>query len=69
MEFYFASFSDFMWMEGHGPYVWVSYALTIIVFIGMALGPKLRKSKFVQQQRALAARNEAAVEVANNEPR
>lgn len=67
MTFYFDSLSDFLWMEGHGPYVWVSYFLTLIVFVGMALGPKLRKSKFVKQQRALAARNETAKEVVNHE--
>lgn len=60
MSFYFDNFSHFLWMDGHGPYVWASYILTIVLFVAMALGPKLRKAKFVKQQRALAARQASA---------
>ena len=63
MAFYFASLQDFWWMDGHGPYVWASYALTMIVFIGLALAPRLRMTNFVKQQRALAARQAASQEV------
>ncbi len=62
MTFYFESAAAFWHMDGHGPYVWACYAVTIIVFIGLALAPKVRKAKFVKQQRALVARQQASRE-------
>ena len=69
MDFYFDSFDAFMWMDGHGPYVWACYIVTLIVFAGLVLAPRLRRAKFVKQQRALAARRQAKQEVVNNESR
>ncbi|HEY7772462.1 MAG TPA: heme exporter protein CcmD [Marinagarivorans sp.] len=60
MEFYFDSLADFWWMDGHGPFVWAAYSVTIVLFIALAFGPKLRKAKFIKQQRALAARQAPA---------
>jgi heme exporter protein D len=66
MSFYFNSLQDFFWMDGHGPYVWASYAVTIVVFIGLAAAPLLRKASFVKRQRALNARQSSPSEVIDN---
>lgn len=60
MNFYFDTLQEFLWMEGHGPYVWICYGVTIALFIGLALAPGLRQSNFIKQQRALAARYSGA---------
>ena len=59
MNFYFESFADFAWMDGHGPYVWSCYAATIAVFVILAYVPSLRKKAFVKQQQSLLARQAA----------
>ncbi len=69
MSFYFNSLQDFWWMEGHGPYVWASYAVTLVVFIGLAAAPILRKANFVKQQRALGARQSLQSEVIDDASR
>lgn len=62
MNFYFESAAAFWHMDGHGPYVWACYAATIIVFLALAIAPQLRKLRFVKQQRALVARQQASTE-------
>lgn len=43
---YFDSFAELWHMAGHGPYVWVCYAVTFSVLIGLFVQP-LRKKKQV----------------------
>ncbi|WP_053979522.1 heme exporter protein CcmD [Marinagarivorans algicola] len=62
MTFYFESAAAFWHMEGHGPYVWVCYVVTMSIFMGLALAPKIRRAKFIKQQRALVARQQASRE-------
>jgi len=69
MEFYFSSLADFAWMDGHGPYVWVCYVVTLAVFVGLAVAPSMRLSKLVKQQKALAARSQVVEEVTGHESR
>ena len=64
MNFYFESAAAFWHMDGHGPYVWASYAVTIIVFLTLAIAPRLRKQRLIKQQRALAARQQVSIEAA-----
>ena len=64
MRFYFDNAADFWWMSGHGPYVWACYGVTLIVLIALAMGPTLRRAKFIQQQRALLARQNVAPDAA-----
>lgn len=61
MDFYFDSFSEFVTMNGHGPYVWICYFVTFVVLASLLLMPILKSRKFIQQQRRLA-RREAAIE-------
>lgn len=46
---YFASFADFLSMGGHGLYVWLSYALTLGIFILNLLSLWLKKRAFFNQ--------------------
>ena len=50
MKFQFESIADFIAMNGHGPYVWTSYAITFAVLIFLLISPLLQKKAFVKQQ-------------------
>lgn len=65
MKFQFESIADFIAMNGHGPYVWASYAITFAVLIFLLVSPLLQKKAFVKQQikqRKLAQANNNAGE-------
>lgn len=51
MMFQFASFADFVAMAGHGPYVWISYGVSLLVMIYLVVSPMTRAKR---QLRALA---------------
>ena len=50
MKFQFESIADFIAMNGHGSYVWASYAITFAVLIFLLISPLLQKKAFVKQQ-------------------
>jgi heme exporter protein D len=50
MKFQFESIADFIAMNGHGPYVWASYAITFAVLVFLLVSPLLQKKAFVKQQ-------------------
>lgn len=50
MKFQFESIADFIAMNGHGSYVWASYAITFAVLIFLLASPLLQKKAFVKQQ-------------------
>jgi len=54
--FQFSSLSDFLYMNGHGLYVWVCYLVTLVGFTYLGLGPYLRKKTFLRIQRAIFSR-------------
>ncbi|SDK28076.1 heme exporter protein CcmD [Microbulbifer yueqingensis] len=60
MEFQFASLADFLAMNGHGPFVWVAYGVTLATMAGLLLQPVLRKRQlqreFLREQRIRARR-------------
>lgn len=56
LKFQFDSFHDLLWMNGHGPYVWACYAAVFLGLFYLALAPRLRRRRFVRQQRILAQR-------------
>ncbi|MAY42183.1 MULTISPECIES: heme exporter protein CcmD [unclassified Neptuniibacter] len=41
----FESFSDFIAMGGHGFYVWLSYAIALVVIVINIVNPALQKKK------------------------
>ncbi len=46
---YFNSFSDFLNMGGHALYVWLSYAITLVLFLYNLLSLWLKKRAFFTQ--------------------
>lgn len=56
IEFRFADLQAFMWMEGHGPYVWACYGLTLVAILFLVFEPQWQKRRFIQRQKALAKR-------------
>ena len=65
MKFQFESIADFIAMNGHGSYVWASYAITFAVLIFLLVSPLLQKKAFVKQlqkQQKLTQANTVASE-------
>lgn len=64
MTFQFVSFLDFWMMNGHGPYVWASYIISLVALIVIAIIPVVQKrglsKRLVRQQRINAANAQAA---------
>jgi len=54
----FESFSAFLAMGGHGPYVWSCYGLTLAVLLFNGLAPGRRKRRFLREQGARQRRQE-----------
>ncbi|RRJ84413.1 heme exporter protein CcmD [Aestuariirhabdus litorea] len=51
---YFDSFASFIEMGGHGPYVWVCYAITALVVIFNVWSPlRIRKSFIADMKRRM----------------
>lgn len=60
----FESFSAFLAMGGHGPYVWSCYGLTLLVLLFNGLAPGRRQRRFLREQRARQRRQEQPQEQA-----
>ncbi len=45
----FESLSDFIHMNGHGLYVWLSYALGLAIIIGNVLQPLMKRKSLIQR--------------------
>ncbi|MGD9660606.1 MAG: heme exporter protein CcmD [Porticoccaceae bacterium] len=61
--FQFESLAELMSMEGHGVYVWASYAITFVVMAFMVVNPLLRARqtlKTVRLQQTRSGRHSAA---------
>ncbi|MCQ3830491.1 heme exporter protein CcmD [Microbulbifer elongatus] len=43
MEFQFDSLASFIAMDGHGPYVWASYGVALLVLATLAIVPSIRQ--------------------------
>lgn len=43
----FDSFSEFLAMGGHGTYVWLSYAIALVVIVINIVNPVLQKKKVI----------------------
>ncbi|GAB2503909.1 heme exporter protein CcmD [Microbulbifer agarilyticus] len=64
MQFQFDSLASFFTMNGHGPYVWASYGMAVLVLVVLAVTPVFRQRKLrrelQQQLRQEEARRRAA---------
>lgn len=56
LQFAFENLSDFFLMNGHGPYVWSSYAITFTVIAIMVSLPVMRRKTLIKLQRAQSLR-------------
>jgi heme exporter protein D len=50
---YFASFAEAWHMAGHGPYVWVSYGVTLLVIVALVWWPLQKRQQLIDQQRRI----------------
>lgn len=57
---YFTSFTEAWHMAGHGPYVWVSYAATLLVIVALVWWPLLKRRQLIEQQRRIQRINSAS---------
>ncbi|TDG13906.1 heme exporter protein CcmD [Seongchinamella unica] len=46
---YFDSLQAVLYMDGHGPYVWAAYIITVAVILLILWAPVGRKTRFIQQ--------------------
>jgi len=56
VEFQFESVSAFLWMEGHGPYVWAAYFITFSGLCALALKVKFDRKNFYRIQASIVRR-------------
>ncbi|MEY4588472.1 MAG: hypothetical protein RL497_548 [Pseudomonadota bacterium] len=52
MNFYFATFSEFVQMGTHGPYVWACYFLMLAVLFVLGISPNLRTRQLKKSSRS-----------------
>jgi len=52
IQFYFESWSEFVKMNGHGPYVWAAYAITWVVLSYLLISPWWRKRRWLVAESA-----------------
>ncbi|MFT6102597.1 MAG: heme exporter protein D [Granulosicoccus sp.] len=51
MFFQFDTLMDFLYMGGHGIYVWPSYAVTLTALLLLAFLPTIQQRRFIIQQK------------------
>lgn len=56
LVFQFSDFKAFMWMNGHGPYVWACYAAMAAALLFLMLEPRFQRKRFIKQQQGLQKR-------------
>jgi heme exporter protein D len=56
----FESFGDFLAMDGHGLYVWLSYGLTLAVVVVNVLAPIAGRRRYLREQADTERRRQAA---------
>ena len=54
----FDSWNEFFAMGGHGFYVWLSYAVSLVVVLANVLATRSGRRRYFQEQQDLALRNE-----------
>lgn len=60
MTFQFADLQSFLWMNGHGPFVWSCYAATFAGLLFLVLEPRIQRKRFIKQQKNLVLRKTQA---------
>ncbi|RLQ23016.1 heme exporter protein CcmD [Seongchinamella sediminis] len=60
---YFDSLQALLYMDGHGPYVWAAYLITVLVILLVLLAPLRRRTRFINQARGELRRTAGALNV------
>jgi len=55
---YFDSFQALLHMDGHGPYVWAAYGITLSVMLALVWTPIKRQRDFFRQEKNRARREQ-----------
>ncbi len=55
----FESFTDFLAMGGHGLYVWLSYAIALVVVALNLMAPLRTKNRFIKSRHDVCAGSKA----------
>jgi heme exporter protein D len=50
-EWQFSSLNELFWMNGHGPYVWGSYALALLALVFLVWSPLAQRRQLLGQLR------------------
>ncbi len=66
MTFQFESLSALFWMEGHGPYVWAAYLITLSGICGLVLNFFRSRKNFFRFQASIQKRQQQS-STKNNE--
>lgn len=62
------SFEQFLHMDGHGFYVWLSYAVAALVFLGLLFEPVLRRQSLRKRIAAFYRREQLDREQPDHQP-
>ncbi len=54
---YFSNLDDFFYMGGHGLYVWLCYAVGILIFLMAFISPILKKRQILKELKQIQRRN------------
>lgn len=57
-NFQFQSVAEFLWMEGHGPYVWAAYAITATGLLAMTIKVRIDRQNFYKTQASIIQRQQ-----------
>ena len=57
---YFENWQALLAMDGHGPYVWAAYAISVAVLIALVVMPLRRQRKFERDQQQWRRRQQSA---------
>lgn len=49
--FQFEGLNDFIYMAGHGQYVWIAYSVSLVIMTCIFIMPFLRKKNIIQKIR------------------
>lgn len=49
MTFRFDSLGDFLYMQGHGVFVWSAYAISLLIMAWLVLSPWIQQRRLRQQ--------------------
>lgn len=59
---YFNSLDALLAMEGHGPFVWSAYAITLVVIAWLVVVPLRQRRQLIERERRRLRREQAQVQ-------